>query len=345
MVPEDNDEISLRDLIIKIRSWFHYLLSKWIVLLLAGILGGAIGFAVAIYTKPTYTGKLIFVLSTESKGGNLSGLANQFGLDVGSGGNDVFAGDNILTLFKSEKMLKRVLFKFPPGKNDILANIIVKEWDWDKKWKKQESVKNLFPFPYDMAALVPRQDSMLREVYTKITDDYLSVARTDKKLSVYVLNTTSTNELFACYLTRFLMDETAEFYIDTKTSLAKQNLRMIQRDADSIRGLLGGAISSTASEAERTFNLNPALQGQHAPAQKSQVRSTILATAYGEVIRNLELAKINLQKETPLYQIIDEPEMPLKKIEKSKLISIIIGGILFFTLTAGFFLVRKFAFS
>ena len=236
---ENNDEISLKEIIFKLRSWFNYLLSKWIILLLAGILGGAIGLAIAIYSKPKYTGILTFVLYTESKGSNLAGLATQFGLDLGSGGgSDVFSGDNILTLFKSKKMLESVLFKKPPAEDDILANIIVKEWKWDKAWKKKKATKDLFPFPHDTAALTPRQDSMMREVYTKITEENLTVLRTDKKLSVYALTTNSTNEVFACFLTRFLMDETAKYYIDTKTSMALQNLRMIQRDADSIRRCL-----------------------------------------------------------------------------------------------------------
>ncbi len=201
--------------------------------------------------------------------------------------------------------------------------------------------KNLFPFPHDTAAMGPRQDSLLREIYLNITDRNLSIVRTDKKQSVYVLTTTSGNEIFSCYLTRFLMDETAQFYIDAKTSMALQNLRMIQRDADSIRGLLGGAISSTAYEAERTFNLNPALQAQKAPAQKSQVRATVLATAYGEVIKNLEIAKITLQKERPLYQIIDVPEIPLKVQKPSTIIFILIGGIAACIIILGILYIRK----
>ncbi len=324
---ENDDEVSLKDIIVKIRVWFYYMLSKWYIILLAGIIGGVIGFIIAKNNKPTYTGDLSFVLFTESKGGGggISGLASQLGLDAGGGNNDVFAGDNIISLFKSKKMIERALFKKPPGSNDILANIIVKEWGWDKNWKKNESTKNLFPFPHNTEALVPRQDSIIGELRTIITSDYLSIKRTEKNLSLYVLSTTSTNELFACFLTRFLMDETAQYYIDTKTSVALQNFRMLQRDADSIRGLLGGAISATAYEGQRTFSLNPALQGQQAPAQRSQVRASVLAAAYGEVVKNLELAKITLQKEKPLYQIIDEPNLPLKIIKTSKIKFILIG--------------------
>lgn len=342
MTSEKNDEISLKDIIIKIQVSFNYLLSKWYILILAVIFGGVLGFYISKNTKPEYIGAITFVLSSGSPGGGgaLSGIASQFGLDQEKS-NDIFSGDNILTLFKSKKMIKKALFTIPPGQNDVLANIIVKEWGWDKVWKNEERTKNLFPLPKDTAALTPVQDSLVREVYSIITNKNLSVTRKDRKLSVYEVSTVSSNEIFSCYLTRFLMEETARFYIDTKTRMSKQTLRMLQREADSLRGLLGGSITSTASEVDRTFNLNPALQVQKASIQKGQVRTTVLTTAYGEIVRNLELAKINLQNETPLYQIIDEPEIPLKKIEKSRLIPIIIWVILFLVLTSVYLLIRR----
>ena len=38
-----NDEISLKELIDKGKEWWHYLLSQWKIILLAGIIGAALG--------------------------------------------------------------------------------------------------------------------------------------------------------------------------------------------------------------------------------------------------------------------------------------------------------------
>ena len=46
------DEISLKELILKIKDWYRFLLSKWIVLVVAAIIGGAIGVGYAFFTKP-----------------------------------------------------------------------------------------------------------------------------------------------------------------------------------------------------------------------------------------------------------------------------------------------------
>ena len=323
----DVDVITVRGTFKRAKSTFSYLVSKWIWFILFGILGGAVGLYVAYSTKPTYTGTLNFVLSTGSRTSNISGLASQLGFDMGaSQTGDVFSGDNILALFKSKKMIKSALFKRPPESSDILANIIVKDLNWDKNWANKDRTKGLFPFP-DNGILNPVQDSLMRELYSYIIKKQLSIARTDPKLSLYTLTTISTNEIFSCYLTRFLMDETASFYINTKTSSAKQALQLLEKESDSLRRLLGSSIVSTAAESDKTFALNPAMQVQKAPVQKGQIRTTVISTAYGEIVKNLELAKINLQKENPLYQIIDAPDIPLVKDKMSKLMALIVGGL------------------
>jgi len=47
-----------------------------------------------------------------------------------------------------------------------------------------------------------------------------------------------------------------------------------------------------------------------------------------ELVKQTELAKVTLRKETPLIQIIDKPILPLKKEKFGRLKGIIIGGFL-----------------
>lgn len=323
---QEADVVTAKGTFLKAKSYFFYLLSKWWLILVFCAAGALIGLYRAYNTRPTYTATLNFVLSTGTKNSNISGIASQLGIDVaGPQNNDVFSGDNILVLFKSKKMIKEVLFKKPPQSAESLVNIITRELKLDKQWLKNPRTKNLFPFP-DSMQLTPVQDSLFREVYNIIVKKQLNVRRTDSKLSIYTVSTVSTNEVFACYLTRYLMDETADFYINTKTSTAKQTLQLLQKEADSLKGALNGSIVHVAAEADRTFALNPAMQVQRAPAQTSQVRSGVLAATYAEIVKNLELAKINLQRENPLYQIIDSPEMPLVMKKSNKRTALMIGG-------------------
>lgn len=322
--PAEKEEVSVDDLFLKLRSVIKYLFSKWIFLLLAGIIGAGYNLYVASSAKPTYTATLTFVLSTGSQIGGGGGLASLLGVDLGGAKNDVFSGDNIIMLFKSKRIMKTVLFKKPPDSPDVLINIIARENKWDKAWKFDKRTKNDIPFPSDGTKLTPIQDSLFRVIYSIVGGSYVNIARM-KNLAVYELSTTSTNEAFSCYVTKYLMDETAKLYIDAKTSSAKQAVQLLQKETDSVKGVLYGSISTAAAETDRTFALNPALQSQKSSIQKSQVKTGVVATAYGELLRNLELAKINLQKENPLYQVIDTPELPLVKEEKSKIKAAIIG--------------------
>lgn len=339
---EQSKEITFRDIIRKLKEWFFYLRSKWYWLVIAGIVCGGIGVLYAWTAKPVYKASLTFILSSTShSSGGIYGLANQFGLDLGTGGTDAFSGDNIISLMKSRTMVQKALLFKPKEHNESLINVITNHLKMPDGWKENERTKNAYPFPASETAFTPVQDSLFREMYTIIIENYLSVSRPDDDISVYLVITNSTHELFSFYLTKYLVEVTSTFYIETKTSVARTNLAMLTNEADSLRSVLSGSISSAAKVYDYTFNINPALQAQRAPAQEGQVRANALGTAYSEVLRNLELAKINLQKETPLYQVLDQPQLPLIAEKPGRLISLIIGGFLGVSVVIAFLLIRK----
>jgi uncharacterized protein involved in exopolysaccharide biosynthesis len=59
----------------------------------------------------------------------------------------------------------------------------------------------------------------------------------------------------------------------------------------------------------------------------NQAKATALSAAYIEAVRNLELAKINVQKETPLFRVIDEPDLPLAPQKKSATRYLVLVGL------------------
>lgn len=334
MATTEHKEITLVDIFEKVKAWFAWLWKKWLLILIVGILGGALGLLYAFFAKPTYTGSLTFVLSSNSNSGSLASLAGQFGINLGMSNDDAFAGDNIMELLRSQKIVKSALFRKIPGSDKVLINLIVEKAAMDKAWQAYPNLKNAYPFPDNADKLTPVQDSLVMELHEVLLKGSLNIERPDNKLSFYKVSTTSEDQNIACDLTNFVVEEASRFYIATKTKSAKDNLAMLQHETDSLQNLLGGAITNTASEVDKTFNLNPAYQVQRSGAQQGQFRATALAAAYSEVVKNLEIAKITLQRETPLYQLIDIPKQPLRADKPGKLTSLIIGGFL-----AGFLLV------
>jgi hypothetical protein len=336
------DDISLKDVARIINDWIKYLLSKWLIIVIIAVLGGVLGVVYAYFSKPKYSATLSFILANANQdNAGIMGLASQFGINLGSGNNDVFTGNNIIALMKSRRMVQQALLKKPAGSNTSLLNIFCRDNQLDEAWKKDKRLNNVYPFPDSASQMSKLQDSIFRDIYDNIQKRLLDVSMPDKDKSIYAVVTTSTNEIFSYYLTVYLVDATSSFYISTKTSVAQQNLAMLQHEADSLRNLLGHTITTAAAQTDVTFNLNPAYQVQRSAAQQSQVSASALGQAYGQVLQNLELAKISLQKETPLYQIVDVPQLPLVMEKKSKLICLILGGIIGGVVICGYLIAKR----
>ena len=115
-----DNEISLRELIQKIKNWFTFIRSKWVYLLIAIVLGAGLGFLYAKLKKPVYTATATFVLEDGGGGGGLgqyAGIASMVGLDLGGGGGSgIFSGDNILELYKSRTMITNPLVIKPDAR-------------------------------------------------------------------------------------------------------------------------------------------------------------------------------------------------------------------------------------
>lgn len=326
----NENKVSLKALILDAQSWWRYLWSKWLVILVAGIIGLTLGITFATIRKPTYTGTTIFVLSGSASGsGGLSALAGQLGVDISPDNNNgAFEGDNIVVLLQSRNIVTGAMFATNPENPELLANFIGEKLGFFRRWSARPYLKGAFPFPHDATSLTPTQDSLVNVMRDYLLNHCLDIDKLDQKLTFYKVSTTATEERIAIELTRNMVDQAAKMYISTKTKTAKQNLDMLQHEADSIRNLLGGAISFSASALDQTYNLNPALQKQRVPIQQGEIQAQVLTLAYGEVLKNLELAKIDLQKETPLYQIVDEPRHPLFRKKLGWVRAGLVGGAL-----------------
>ncbi len=197
----DNDEISLKDLIQKISEWYRFLLTKWKLIVLVGIIGGLIGFTYAYFQKPTYKAVLTFALEDEkSGGGGLSGalgLASQFGIDLGTSGGGAFAGANLMELMKSRKLIEKTLLSpvVVNGKTISMVEHYINVNELRKGWEEKPDLKNIQFLPdADRTKFSLQQDSLLREFTKNILKENLDISQKDKKISIFNVN--SVSEIF-----------------------------------------------------------------------------------------------------------------------------------------------------
>ena len=335
-----NDEISLKELIEKGREWFSYLLSQWKIIVLAGIVGAGLGLAYSFSKKPVYTASLSFALEDEKGGGGLGsalGLASSLGLDLGGGGGSIFTGSNLTELFKSRAMVEQTLLSpvVIDGKTVSLAEMYIQNIGWRDKWNDIPKYKAIQFLPDTKRKYFTRvHDSILGVMYQNLSKTGLVVGQKDKKIAIITIDVSSTNELFSKYFTEALVKEVSDFYVTTKSKKARMNMDILERQTDSIRRELNGAITGVAVANDNTFGLNPAMNVRRAPSARRQVDVQANTAILTELVKQTELAKVTLRKETPLIQVIDQPILPLKKENFGKTKGIVLGGFL-----AGFLMV------
>ncbi|AWG21421.1 lipopolysaccharide biosynthesis protein [Flavobacterium faecale] len=341
-----NDDISLKELFKKVKNTYSYLVSNWKVIIVAGIIGSIIGLTYSFSKKPTYTATLSFALESGGGGGivGAASLASSFGFDLGGSGGGIFEGANLTELFKSRNMVEQTLL-MPvnfEGKNISLAEMYIQNNDWRTSWNKKPNFKSISFVPKsDRKGFTRAQDSILGVIYGNLSKGSLSVGQRDKKIDIISIDVVSENELFAKYFAEALAKKVSDFYIDTKSKKARENMDILVKQMDSVRLQLNSAINGVAVATDNTFGLNPALNIRRAPSVRKQVDVQTNTGILTELIKQTELAKVTLRKETPLIQIIDSPILPLKKEKLGKLKAIIIGGFLAGSLVIFFLIIKK----
>ena len=343
----ENDEITLKELLLKAKEWYVFLLSKWKTIVLAGIVGALLGLGYSFTKKPIYTATLTYALEDgKASGGGLGSLASTFGLDLGgaSGNSGAFSGANLMELFKSRAMVEQTLLA-PVTQNNktiSLAEMYIQEKKWREKWKEKPALKNITFLPNtDKTKFTRAQDSIFGVIYKGLSKSSLTVDQKDKKVAIGTITLKVNNEYFAQQFTLALTKTVTNFYIETKSKRAKENMDILVRQTDSIRGELNGAITGVAVANDNTFGLNPALNVKRVPSARRQVDVQANTAILTEIVKQAELAKVTLRKETPLIQVIDQPILPLPKEKFGKAKGILLGGILAGFLTVLALIVRR----
>lgn len=333
MEENNEDYHSLGNIINTVKAFLHYLLKRWWMLALAIIVGAGLGIVYYYAEKPKYEAVSTFILEEKSPGGmGLAGLASQFGLDIGalSSGGSIFAGDNILDILKSRKIVQKVLLSkvaWDGNKSgESLADYFLDYSGWRKKWSSKVNLSTVnYKNIGSRDSLNLLQDSVLNIIYNYLIEKSLDANRLNKKGTIIKVQITERDPLFAKLMTDRLVEEAAKLYLDIKTGTSMANVNRMQRRADSLLALLNNKSYSVA--ASQMLDINPGSRIATVPAEIANRDKTVIATLYVEVTKNLEATKMMLSQQTPIIQILDKPAWPLvdkkKKLRKLCLIGVL----------------------
>jgi hypothetical protein len=310
---------------------------------LAGILLGA---ALAWKWPVTYTARLTFVVddSKSAGGGGLAALAGQFGfnLDGIGGGSGVLAGDNVQELLRSKKLIKATLLTpYDSAGNLSLADRYSEVYELDKKWQKYSPDSKRIWFPVGGRKFSRLQDSLLQQITKRVVEDEFAIGKVDKKLGFFEVNTVMRDERLAQLFCERMIRQATNFYITTKTSRLRNNVRRLQWRADSIGRILNKRTYSASAANQQLLDLNPAYVAANANVEVQERDKMVLSTIFSETVQNLEVSKTMLAQETPTVQVVDEPELPLKKNKLKYPVAMVAGALIGLFLMAAYKLLMK----
>jgi hypothetical protein len=210
-----------------------------------------------------------------------------------------------------------------------LAEMYIQHKKWREKWSNKPTIKSIQFLPTSNRLHFTRiQDSILGNISTELSKKSLTVLQKDKKIDIISMDVSSTSELFSKYFCDALARQVGDFYIETKTKKSRANMAILQKQTDSIRIELNRAITGVAVANDDTFGLNPSVNVRRVPTAKRQVDVQANTAILTELVKQAELAKITLRKETPLIQVIDKPILPLKKSSVGKITGMFLGSFL-----------------
>ena len=326
------------------KQLFPQILKKWWLILIVCIVCGCAGVYYAWVKEPVYTAEMLFTTEGDKGGGSLgaySSLAAQFGVDVGGGGgsNSIFEGDNLMELLHTRTIVEMTLLSPMPSTNSQQELTILQylnNHELRKDWEAKGFNKIKFEKNPESANRV--RDSIIGTVYNLISKKQLTIEKKDKKLNFIVIKMQDNNEMFAKNFVELLAKNAIEYYVEYKSSKARKNFNLINKQTDSVRGLLYGNIEGIAENND--LNVNPNKQRARTGSQKIQVNATANGALYTELLKQLGLAQIAVQRETPLIQVIDKPMLPLLKEKPGRFFTGIlfafIGGVIIVFLIAFF---------
>jgi capsule polysaccharide export protein KpsE/RkpR len=327
--PKADDEITLKDIILKIQQWWAIVLPQRTKIIALSL---TIGLMAALYTKfiakPTYTASYQLFFQEES--GGLSGamrLASSFGLGAGGGSTSSTATvqeyltsrDNIAHAMTSELENGRLIDRY-------YQEAIEEDEEFAQEFTSKFGTNQRYT------------DSVLIQVALRLNEGVLGVYF-DKKSDVLKFSVVAYNENFTYDLATLLVENTESQFRDWKKEKGSAAVAAFEKKVDSLEIAIDLTLRRLGEYQDQNNSLISAVD------KMEQMRLTIdmesLRVAYGEYIKGLEMSKAELMNLEGPFKYFDEPVFPLQKDKGSAAKAGISGSVITGLLLVLFLIVRN----
>ncbi|MDC1305398.1 hypothetical protein N8Y88_00345 [Saprospiraceae bacterium] len=320
----NNEEITLKELILKLKGYWAEIIRSWWIIGLFCIVG-VLGFTYNHLTHiPIYQAELRFVVEGQSSGGGgLGSLLGSFGIKKGGKVNPY----KIIEVGKSTSMLLKTLFHKLPS-NINVANTILQEYDLTQVWSKTNPEFENFRFGNIFNTSESRMErSAIKKLRARVWGsenvDPMTSLKLNDETGIYTLSSETISEELSLAVTNNLYDEIKLFFEEEVFQNQKQLADILTMKADSIKTLNESKVRQIAKfeDSNRGMVSNESMVTKKLLTQESMA----LNVAYAEIMKNKEMTDVNLKDMQPLFMAIDIPFSPIRSSSSSLFLAIIQG--------------------
>jgi hypothetical protein len=323
---QEGDEVTLKELILKIKGYGSEILKRWYVPTLLALLMSAYMLYNAYTTKPIFTATLTYIVNEADKSG-MGGLGSLLGA-FGAGTVGKSSPDMINELARSERIMNTALFqKYTiDGINDYYANHFIRVYEFQKQWEKDTTGLNGFVFKRGNFEAFTRVENKALNSINALLVGKEGVFRSsfDKKSGIMKMTFDSPSEILAIFFTRTVFTDLGDFYVNSTTERERLNYQTLKAQQDSVFALMKSKGQSAASFGD--FQRGLLFESDKFKGQMLKQESQVAGAVYTELMKQFAVADYALRNNTPFISAIDLPKEPLEPAKKSKKTALIIGA-------------------
>lgn len=326
---QENDEIRLKDVILKLLSFKQLLLKHKLLIIVFVFFFGLLGVSYSLLKPTTYEAVLTFVIDENQETSNplnsVVGVASQFGFNIGGASGGPFSQSNIEEIILSKRVVNEAIVQ--EGLIDDTLDLLIHHYlnftNHYSRWSEQNI--EAVDFSVERSNYTFDHDSILSFVYEDLVNNYISINTQDDH-SVVTISCISQKEEFSKLLIESLASNLENYYTKFQTAKSESTLNLLSFRADSVLNELKFAEYKYASYKDANFGVQRAQGLLEEIRLKRNVE--ILNVMYTEIVKNLEISKFTLINNKPLINVIDYPTLPLKIKKLSPVIGFIVFSVL-----------------
>ena len=308
MKTDSNDEIDLIGIFKKLYNSIKLIFYIFIVFV-------SIGFFVAFLSPTKYSSSTIFIpQNQETSSSSLSGVASLVGINLG---NSNFGGEIPSSMYPK-------IAESPSYKLLLLSEII----DVEKKLTLREYINLNYDLNYEnLGNTSSLEISELDEECFEILDEILSIS-VNQKDGFVTLSSSMEVARYSAIIVIKAREILQKTIIENKIESARQNLIFSLKQLDEKKILFNEIQSKIAYFSDS--NLNSVNSFVINEKGKLEAEFEIINAVVTELSKQVEQAKLQVKKDTPVFSTIKEAVIPNKKSSPKRAQIIVIFGFLGF---------------